>query len=192
MWGRQPGPRWLPGCGPRWNWTLAKPWGHLRVGEGIRREGKQRGRWTRSDSCPSQAGPGILEPNSPEREQQETCQDHTVCLWRSLPLQLPHSLHGSPGLLPRVLPSSGPCRIRYRAVSAPPSSALVTVIQPGQRWGRGVPADNDNCYCPHSFWLTCTNYDPAALPCPHPHKPHLHPVLARAPLPGAGLEGGLV
>lgn len=31
------------------------------------------------------------------------------------------------------LPSSGPCRIRYCVVSAPPSSALVTAMQPGRK-----------------------------------------------------------
>jgi len=31
------------------------------------------------------------------------------------------------------LPSSGPCRMRYCVVSAPPSSALVTAMQPGRK-----------------------------------------------------------
>jgi hypothetical protein len=47
------------------------------------------------------------------------------------------SLQGSLGQMLVVLPSSGPCRSRYRVVSAPPSSALVTVMQPG-RDGRRV------------------------------------------------------
>lgn len=44
-----------------------------------------------------------------------------------------HLLQGSMGVATEFIPSSGPCRIRYWVVSAPPSSALVTVMQPGKR-----------------------------------------------------------
>lgn len=70
--------------------------------------------------------------------QWRSCQDHTVSVRQSLPVLLPRPRQGSLGLAPGVLQSSGPCRIRYRVVSDPPPSALVTVMQPGQRCEEGM------------------------------------------------------
>lgn len=122
------------------------PWGHLGVGEGIRGKGVEgeaghklplslsgRPGDTRT-KLPTRVTVGKLRPraaDNPSRSHSE---------FVAKPLSLPCPLQGSLGLEPGILPSSGPCRIRYRVVSAPPSSALVTVMQPGQRCGDGIPS----------------------------------------------------
>lgn len=77
MWGHQLGPRWLPGCGPGWNWTLVMPWGHLGVNEGIRGKESRRGGWAQATAVLLRQAEGSWNPtpyrsNSGETEAQRS------------------------------------------------------------------------------------------------------------------------